>query len=137
MVALGFGDAVLPNLIEQRFVADLQKRRGLLAIPVRLFERLPDGFSFGFVLSIASQRFQAAGFPVRRSRIDARAPAAVAVVPGLQFGRRQLLVTQDQVALQEVIAPANCPATNAPGRLPAAVAKVGVEAAHIVRPCAS
>jgi len=33
VVALGFGDPVLANLVEQGFVADLENRGGLLAIP--------------------------------------------------------------------------------------------------------
>ena len=54
-MALGFGDAILPNFIEQGFVADLQNGSRLLAIPVGLFERLPDGFPFSFVLGRACQ----------------------------------------------------------------------------------
>ena len=58
-MAFGFGDSILPNFVEQSFVTDLQQACGLLAIPVGLFERLPDGFAFGFIFGSASQRLQA------------------------------------------------------------------------------
>ena len=52
-MAFGFGDPILPDLVEKGFVADLQKACRLFAIPVGLLERLPDGFSFGFILRAA------------------------------------------------------------------------------------
>ena len=66
VVALGFGDSILPDLVEQSLVADLENRGCLLAIPVGLFESLGDGLRFGFILGGACQRFQAARF--RRAR---------------------------------------------------------------------
>jgi hypothetical protein len=59
-MAFGFGNPVLPDLVEQSFVADLQNRCGLLAVPVGLFESLRDGLGFGFVFGGARQRLQAA-----------------------------------------------------------------------------
>src|SRR5208282_2846287 len=53
MMALGLGNPILPDLIQQRLVADLQQRRGLLAIPVGLLQRMRDGLRFGFVLGSA------------------------------------------------------------------------------------
>ena len=55
-VALGLSDAVLPDLIQQRLVADLQQRGRLLAVPVGFVESLADGLSFGSVLGSTSQR---------------------------------------------------------------------------------
>src|SRR6266446_6406549 len=103
VVAFGLGDSVLPNLVEQGFVANLQQRRRLLAVPVGLLERLPDGFSLSFILGGARQRFQSparvSGF---RRGIRSRA-AAVAVIAGLQFSDSEVLVAKDQVALEKVI----------------------------------
>jgi hypothetical protein len=84
VVALGFGDAILPNLIEQSFVADLQHCGGLLAIPVGLLESLPDGLAFGFVFGAASQRLQPAG--VSTLGRGTEMSAARAVVAWLQLG---------------------------------------------------
>jgi len=53
VVAFGVGDSILANLVQKRFVADLQHGCGLFAIPVRLFQGLHDGFSFGFVFGVA------------------------------------------------------------------------------------
>ena len=47
-------DAVLANLIEQGFVADLEQRRCLLAVPIRFFERAGNCFGLGFVLSASA-----------------------------------------------------------------------------------
>jgi len=91
VVALGLGNSILPNFVEQRFVADLQKRRCLLAIPVGLLERLPDGFAFGFVFGGARQRFQSAAcFSTLGSGVSPRA-AAVAVIARLQLGDSKVL----------------------------------------------
>jgi hypothetical protein len=56
VVALGFGNAVLPDLVEQSFVADLQQRRCLLAIPVGLFECPRDCLGLGFIFRAAGER---------------------------------------------------------------------------------
>ena len=55
MVTLGLGNAILPNLVQQRFIADLQHGCRLLAIPVCLLQRLGDGLRFGFVFRRAGQ----------------------------------------------------------------------------------
>ena len=58
-VALGFGNAVLANLVEQRFVADLQQNGGLLAVPV-------DGWpTFAVFCKGGRQEFDRHIFPVR------------------------------------------------------------------------
>ena len=57
VTALGFGDPILPDLVEQGFVADLQNGRGLLAIPVGLFEGAGNGLRLGFIFRAAGQRF--------------------------------------------------------------------------------
>src|SRR5437660_4828715 len=46
-------DAVLANLVEQCFVADLQQHRGLFAIPVSLVEGTGDSFRLRLVFGIA------------------------------------------------------------------------------------
>src|ERR1700732_966127 len=83
VVALGLGDSVLSNLIEQCLVADLQYRRRLLAVPIRLFQRAGDGLGFCAVFGIACQRLQSAstvsGFR-RRLATGASGP----VIPGLK-----------------------------------------------------
>lgn len=50
VVAAGFGDAVLADLVEKGFVADLQDCCCLLTVPVCLLESLGYGDGFGFVL---------------------------------------------------------------------------------------
>jgi hypothetical protein len=103
VVALGFGNSILPNFVEQSFVADLQDPGCLFAIPIGLFERLPDGFSLGFVLGAASQGFQSATrVPAFHARLSACA-ASVAVMKGLQFRGCEVLIPEDQVTLQEII----------------------------------
>ena len=47
--------AVLADFVEQSFVADLQKRRGLFAIPVCFFEGPGNGFGFSFVFGVAGK----------------------------------------------------------------------------------
>lgn len=54
-MALGFGNAVLADFVEQSFVADLQQPGCLFTIPVGLFERLADGFAFSFIFSGAGK----------------------------------------------------------------------------------
>ena len=68
VVAFGFGDSVLADLVEQRFVADLENRGGLLAVPVGLFQSLGDGLRFGFIFGGAGQRFQATLILLREPR---------------------------------------------------------------------
>ena len=46
---LPLDNAVLAHLVEQGFVADIEEPRCLLAAPVRLLQRTPDGFHLGFV----------------------------------------------------------------------------------------
>ncbi len=53
-------DAVLADLVQQSFVADLQQRRRLLAIPVGLIESFGDGFGFGPIFCVTRQRLQTA-----------------------------------------------------------------------------
>ena len=53
MMALSLGDPILPDLIKQSLIADLQQGGRLLAVPVRLFEGFIDSFSFGFILGVA------------------------------------------------------------------------------------
>ena len=60
-MALGLGNPVLANLIEQRLVTDLQQRRRLLAIPIGFVERLADRFSLGSIFGGAGQRLQPSG----------------------------------------------------------------------------
>ena len=60
MAALGLSDAVLADLVEQSFIADLENRCRLLTVPVRLLQSLGDGLGLGFIFGSARQRFQAA-----------------------------------------------------------------------------
>ncbi len=53
-------DAVLPDLIQQRLIADLQQCRGLLAIPIRFLQSSRNRFRLGSILGIAGKRFQSA-----------------------------------------------------------------------------
>ena len=57
VVAAGFGDAVLADLVQQSLVADFKEGSSLLAIPVGLFEGLGNGTRFRFVLGAARQGF--------------------------------------------------------------------------------
>ena len=61
VVPFGFGNPVLADLVQQGFVADLENRGRLFAVPVGLLQCLGDGLRFGFIFGGASQRFQAAG----------------------------------------------------------------------------
>ena len=135
MVALGFGDSILPNLIEQGFVADLKKAGGLFAIPVGLLESLPDGFAFGFVLGAACQRLQSAA-RVRFTAGSEPPPPPLPSWRGCNSAAAKILVPQDQdSASGNYSIPASCPARNAFGTPPAMVARVEAEAAHTVPPC--
>src|ERR1700723_4159831 len=99
-MALGFGNSILPILVQQGFVADLQKSGFLFAIPVRLFEGLPDGFSSGFVLGAAGQRLQSStGFVTPASGICVS--SATAILSGLPFSCAQVLVPTEQGAFQK------------------------------------
>ena len=48
-MALGLSDAVLPNLVQQRLIADFQQRSSLLAVPVGFIQSFADGLGFGSV----------------------------------------------------------------------------------------
>ena len=84
VVPFGFGNAVLPDLIEQGFVTDLQDRGSLFAVPVGLFQSLGNGLRFGFIFGGTCQRFQAARLHSPRRGIALH--SAGAVVSGQQFG---------------------------------------------------
>src|SRR5580704_13267695 len=94
VMALGLGNPILPDLIQQRLVADLQQRGGLLAIPVRLLQRVRDGPRLGFVFGGARHRLQPASIVSSGPSM----PAAVAVIARLQLGHGERLVAQNQVA---------------------------------------
>src|ERR1700685_1198442 len=100
-MALGFGDSVLPDLVEQSFVADLQKRSLLFAIPVSGFQSLADCFSFRFVLGGAGQRFQSRGFVL--SRLTSGPDSPIAIEARLQLSHSKALIPQDQITLQKII----------------------------------
>ena len=84
MSTLGFGDAVLPYLVEQSFVADLQDRCSLLAVPVRLLERLRDGYCFSFVFGCARQRLQSTRIAASRGRVALYATVAIQLAVGVR-----------------------------------------------------
>ena len=94
MVAFGFRDSVLPDFVEQRFVADLQQRGRLLAVPVGLFESLCDGLGFGFILSVAGQ---AISIPCRISGLCSgiAVRAAAAVIFRLKLRHGQVFIAQN------------------------------------------
>ena len=66
-VALGFGDAVLANLIEQGLVTDLQKNAACLRFQLVSSQCFRDGFGLGLIFRAARQRLQ----PARRTRVAA------------------------------------------------------------------
>src|SRR5467141_743596 len=104
VVAAGFGDSVLTDLVEKRLVADFQQSGSLLAIPVGLLERLRDGRGFSFILRTTRERFQTACRGLSRSapRGRVRVGSAIYIVFRVQFGDRQGFVPQDQVAFYEI-----------------------------------
>lgn len=98
MMALHLGNSILPNFIEQSFVADLQQLSRLLAIPVGLFQRLTNGLAFSLILRAPSQGFQSsASLPM--ARIASCSHPAIPIRTRLQFRRRQILIAQNQVPL--------------------------------------
>src|ERR1700757_1578182 len=102
-MSASLGNPVLANLVEQRLVADLQQDGGLLTVPVSLLEGLRDGGGLGFVLGAARERLEAACRRIGSGFAAAiRALAAVHVVLGVEFGDSQLLVAENQIALDEV-----------------------------------
>ena len=62
MVSLRLGNSILPDLVEQSFVADLKNSGSLLTVPVGLFQGLGNSLRFGFIFGGARQRLQAARF---------------------------------------------------------------------------
>ena len=103
MSAAALRNAVLADFIEQSFVADLQQRRGLFAIPVRLFQGTGDGFGLSFIFGVARQGLQAAGgASTRASAGYIGVQSSTAVGPRLQLGCGKRLVSQNQVALDEI-----------------------------------
>ena len=58
MAALGLSNSILADLVEQRFVADLQNGCRLFAIPVCLLERLCDRERLSFILRRTGERLQ-------------------------------------------------------------------------------
>ena len=103
MVAFGFGNAILTNLVKERFVADLQKHRGLLAVPLGVLESLVDGLDLDLILETTSQRLQV----TPASEVFREAPGANwALVPslfGVDLTDCERFVTQNQVTLHEII----------------------------------
>ena len=51
VVPFRLGNSILPDLVEQGFVADLQNPGGLLSVPVGLLQGLSNGLRFSFVFS--------------------------------------------------------------------------------------
>ena len=101
VVALGLRDAVLPNLVKQRLVADLQQRGRLFAVPVGFIKCFGNGFGLGAILGAAGQRFKPAyrvGSILRR-RIKL---GSATVSLGTQFVDGQFLVPKHQIPLDEV-----------------------------------
>ena len=96
----GLGDAILADLVEQGFVADLQNGGCLLAIPIGLFQGASDGEGFRFIFRRAPEGLQTSSItrPGRLAR-----GSSVAIVAGQKLGDGQALISQNQLALQEII----------------------------------
>src|SRR5215471_18645184 len=99
-MALRLRDSVLPNLVKERLVADLQERSSLLAIPIRLFERAGNRFGFSFILGVAGKRLETSrwfcGVAWRGIEMRRR------FVLRIQFGDGDAFVPENQVSLDEV-----------------------------------
>ncbi len=97
-----FSDAILPNFIKQRFVADLKKCGSLLAIPVGFIKSLCNGFGFGAVFGAAGEGFESPGglgSITRNSRLEFRARTVSA---RLQFIDGELFIAEHQISLNKI-----------------------------------
>ena len=90
----------MPDLVEQGFVADLQNGGGLLAIPIGLFQGASDSEGFRLVLRRAGKRLQPSGI-IRPGRFAGSSSGAI--VARQKFGDGEAFISQNQVALQEII----------------------------------
>src|SRR4029077_187890 len=100
MVAPGLSDSILANLVKQSLVADLQDGCSLLAVPVGLLECASDRQSLGLIFGRTTQRLQSSRI-MRFGRITGNGSSAV--VARQEFRDCEILVTQNQIELQEIV----------------------------------
>ena len=105
----GLRDSVLPDLIEQCLVADLQQRRRLFPVPVGLLERLLMASASASSLAVRDNDFNPPDAHLLLSRIAGSLIAAHRRPMRLQFVHRQILIAQNQIALHEIIQLAQIP----------------------------
>src|ERR1700744_5509890 len=90
----------LPHLVEQRLIADAKHLGGVFAAPTRLFERVGNGFHFGFVFEAADERFESllaryGNFLARRGALTGRRHFD-------QLAEAAFVVFENDVALDEI-----------------------------------
>ena len=100
VVTLRFGDSILADLVQQRLIADLQNHRGLLAVPVGLFQGVGNGLALRLRLWRRAPAISILRNPVALGR---SLLPAVAVVPGLEFSHARFSSPRIKIALQEII----------------------------------
>src|ERR1035441_5400462 len=96
-------DIVLPNLVEQRLVADVQLGGRPFAVPGGFFQHLGDDFHLGAILQIAVHFFEV-GRGLRLLFFHAHHDSGLGITGSvlLQFGDGGRLISQHQVALDEI-----------------------------------
>ena len=102
---LGLRNSVLTDLVEQRFIANLQQSRRLLAVPIGLLQRLRNGSRLRFIFSAACQALQTArgGFHgSRRLGRRVQLPTTIQIVLRIQFRDGKSLIAENQLAFYEV-----------------------------------
>src|SRR5882672_3841436 len=106
--AAALSDAILTDFVEQCLVADLEQHGCLFSIPIGLFQSSGNGFRFGFVFGVASERLQttraASGLSTgnHRSAGGIHVETIAAIRLGLKFSDRQGFVSQHEIALHEI-----------------------------------
>ena len=92
---------MLLNLVEQRFVADVQTCSGKLSIPVRVLERLLNFLALRIVFEIANQGFEIATRTIGLTAILEISPIAAAALH-LKLFNGDGLILKNKEALHEV-----------------------------------
>src|SRR5437899_1766855 len=89
-------DLVLPDLIQQGLVADVEKQGRFLAVPLSLLQRVGDRLYLCFILNVANDRLEPGLW------LCARRSFLLFLNAGAQFVQGPVLIAKDQKALYKI-----------------------------------